>query len=102
MIEPYEGEPNNYGIAVTDKETLYDYGRKAIMGGLAMTVHAIGDKANHDLLDVYEQLRKEEDQTSNFKLQTSKNSKLKTQNFYATAPNICKSFTPTTWRASAN
>ncbi|MEK9162224.1 MAG: amidohydrolase [Chloroflexota bacterium] len=81
MIEPYEGEPNNYGIAVTDKETLYDYGRKAMMGGLAMTVHAIGDKANHDLLDVYEQLRKEEDQTSNFKLQTSKNSKLKTQNF---------------------
>jgi predicted amidohydrolase YtcJ len=60
MIEPYEGEPNNYGIAVTDKETLYDYGRKAMMNGLAMTVHAIGDKANHDLLDVYEQLRADE------------------------------------------
>jgi len=71
MIEPYEGEPHNYGIAVTDKETLYEYGRKAMMNGLAMTVHAIGDKANHDLLDVYEQLRKEESQTSNFKLQTS-------------------------------
>ncbi|MBI5052840.1 MAG: amidohydrolase family protein, partial [Chloroflexi bacterium] len=41
MIEPYEGEPNNYGIAATDKETLYDYGRKAMMNGLAMTVHAI-------------------------------------------------------------
>jgi len=70
MIEPYEGEPNNYGIAVTDKETLYDYGRKAMMGGLAMTVHAIGDKANHDLLDVYEQLRNDESQLpiTNYKL----------------------------------
>jgi len=62
MIEPYDGEADNYGIAVTDKETLYEYGRKAMKGGLAMTVHAIGDKANHDLLDVYEQLRADESQ----------------------------------------
>ncbi len=60
MIEPYDGQPDNYGIVVTDKETLYEYATKAAKHGLAMTVHAIGDKANHDLLDVYETIRGEE------------------------------------------
>jgi hypothetical protein len=60
MIEPYEGEPANYGIVVTDKEELYEHASKAAANGLAMTVHAIGDKANHDLLDVYQTLRGEE------------------------------------------
>jgi predicted amidohydrolase YtcJ len=68
MIEPYEGEPDNYGITVTDKEAVYDYGQRAAKNGLALTVHAIGDKANHDLLDVYEQLRVDE---SNFQPPTS-------------------------------
>ncbi|HLF00682.1 MAG TPA: amidohydrolase [Anaerolineales bacterium] len=60
MIEPYESEPNNYGIVVTDKEEIYERGSLAASNGLALTVHAIGDKANHDLLDVYETLRSEE------------------------------------------
>ena len=60
MIEPYEGEPDNYGIVVTDKEELYEHATQAAANGLAMTVHAIGDKANHDLLDVYTTIRAEE------------------------------------------
>jgi len=60
MIEPYEGEPGNYGIVVTDKEELYEFASRAAANGLAMTVHAIGDKANHDLLDVYTTIRSEE------------------------------------------
>ncbi|MBI3176547.1 MAG: amidohydrolase [Chloroflexi bacterium] len=60
MIEPYEGEPDNYGMTVTDKEEIYERGSLAAKNGLAITVHAIGDKANHDLLDVYESLRAEE------------------------------------------
>jgi predicted amidohydrolase YtcJ len=60
MIEPYDHEPDNYGMVVTDKEALYEYGHLAASHGLALTVHAIGDKANHDLLDVYETLRSEE------------------------------------------
>ncbi len=60
MIEPYEGEPANFGISVTDKEELYDFATQAAQAGLAMTVHAIGDKANHDLLDVYATIRQEE------------------------------------------
>lgn len=60
MIAPYEGEPDNFGIVVTDKEEMLEKAREAAGGGLSLTVHAIGDRANHDVLDVYEQLRREE------------------------------------------
>ncbi len=61
MIAPYEGEPDNVGIVVTDKEEMLERAREAAAGGLSLTVHAIGDRANHDVLDVYEQLRRDED-----------------------------------------
>lgn len=60
MLAPYEGEPGNTGIVITDKETMIEHGRQAVANGLSLTVHAIGDRANHDVLDVYEILRREE------------------------------------------
>lgn len=60
MIEPYEGEPNNYGLVVVDKETMYACASRASAAGLPTTIHAIGDKAVHDVLDIFEALRKEE------------------------------------------
>jgi predicted amidohydrolase YtcJ len=57
MFEPYEGEPENRGIVVTDKEEMMELARRASAAGLSLTVHAIGDRANHDVLDVYEALR---------------------------------------------
>lgn len=60
MFAPYEGEPANAGMALMDKEELFELATRAAAGGLAMTVHAIGDKANHDVLDVYEMLRRAE------------------------------------------
>ncbi len=57
MIEPYENEPNNKGILNMDGEELFEHARKAADVGLSMTVHAIGDKANHEVLNAYEQLR---------------------------------------------
>jgi predicted amidohydrolase YtcJ len=60
MLAPYEGEPANRGIVVTDKEEMYGYASKASASGLSVTVHAIGDRANHDILDVYEAVRREE------------------------------------------
>ena len=60
MIAPYEGEPDNYGIVVTDKEEMWEKASAASANGLSVTVHAIGDKANHDVLDVYEAVRREE------------------------------------------
>jgi predicted amidohydrolase YtcJ len=60
MIEPYEGEPDNYGIIVTDKEEIQEIVSRASAAGLPATVHAIGDRAVHDVLDVYEAVRAEE------------------------------------------
>jgi hypothetical protein len=45
-----------------DGEELFEHARKAADVGLGMTVHAIGDKANHEVLNAYEQLRKYESQ----------------------------------------
>jgi predicted amidohydrolase YtcJ len=60
MFQPYVGEENNRGILNMDSEELFEYGRKAAQVGLPMAVHAIGDRANHEVLDAYEQLRKYE------------------------------------------
>ena len=62
MIAPYENEPGNYGMTVTDKEEMMAYASQASASGLSVTVHAIGDRANHDVLDVYEAVRAEERQ----------------------------------------
>jgi len=57
MFQPYIGEEDNRGILNMDGEELFEYGRKAAHVGLGLTVHAIGDRANHEVLDAYEQLR---------------------------------------------
>jgi predicted amidohydrolase YtcJ len=57
MFQPYIGEEDNRGILNMDGEELFEHGRKAAQVGLALTVHAIGDRANHEVLDAYEQLR---------------------------------------------
>jgi predicted amidohydrolase YtcJ len=60
MIAPYEGEPDNLGIVVTDKEDMADLVSRASAQGLPSTIHAIGDRAVHDVLDVFEAVRQEE------------------------------------------
>lgn len=58
MLNPYENEPDNHGMSFLDEEEFFEHARAAALGGLGMTVHAIGDKANHEMLNGYEQLRK--------------------------------------------
>jgi predicted amidohydrolase YtcJ len=60
MFQPYIGEDDNRGILNMDGEELFEHGRKAAQVGLGLTVHAIGDRANHEVLEAYEQLRKYE------------------------------------------
>jgi predicted amidohydrolase YtcJ len=64
MFQPYEGEPENRGILNMDGEELFEHARRAADVGLSMTVHAIGDKANHEVLNAFEQLRKYETQNN--------------------------------------
>jgi predicted amidohydrolase YtcJ len=57
MFQPYANEPENRGILNMDGEQLFEHCRKAADVGLSMTVHAIGDRANHEVLNAYQQLR---------------------------------------------
>ncbi len=57
MFEPYEGESDNRGMLLVDGEQLLEWSEKAVLGGLKMAVHAIGDRANHEVLNAFEQLR---------------------------------------------
>jgi predicted amidohydrolase YtcJ len=59
MIDPYEGSAANRGISTCDKEEMFEKVRQASAAGLSSTIHAIGDKANHDVLDVFALVRKE-------------------------------------------
>ncbi len=60
MIEPYEGSNGKRGISTLDKEEMFENVRRASAAGLSSTIHAIGDKANHDVLDVFAMVRAEE------------------------------------------
>ncbi len=60
MVDPYEGEPNNTGVVVTDPEVAQDLVNKASRLGLPSTIHAIGDMAVRAVLDIYTAVRAEE------------------------------------------
>jgi predicted amidohydrolase YtcJ len=53
MFEPYLHEPANTGVFVTPLDRLREYIREADQAGLSIAVHAIGDRANAELLDIF-------------------------------------------------
>jgi predicted amidohydrolase YtcJ len=57
MMNPYENEPENRGILMMDAEELYEHGSLAVQNGFSLAVHAIGDLANHEVLNAYQQLQ---------------------------------------------
>ncbi|MGI8907822.1 MAG: amidohydrolase [Candidatus Sumerlaeaceae bacterium] len=63
MQAPYENEPENFGICVCEADEIERITLKANRAGLAMAIHAIGDKAVDNVLRAYEsaqdQLRSE-------------------------------------------
>jgi predicted amidohydrolase YtcJ len=57
MLKPYLNESSNRGILNMDGEHFFELGRQAADVGLSMTGHAIGDRATHEILDGFAQLR---------------------------------------------
>jgi predicted amidohydrolase YtcJ len=57
MLEPFEGESDNCGIAVATAEHLRQVVGKASRAGIAVFIHAIGDRANREVLDAIEASR---------------------------------------------
>ena len=57
MVAPYENTDDDYGILMMEEEELLAIMKKSVDNGLAMTIHAIGDKANHVTINAFEKLR---------------------------------------------
>ena len=57
MLQPFEGEPENRGMLMLDSEEVFEHGSQAVENGISLAVHAIGDRANHEVLDAFSQLR---------------------------------------------
>ncbi|MGD1996388.1 MAG: amidohydrolase [Anaerolineae bacterium] len=64
MLEPYVGEPSNLGILITGQERLEELIRRATAGGLALAMHAIGDRANRMVLEALTAARDAEGMTA--------------------------------------
>jgi predicted amidohydrolase YtcJ len=60
MLQPYEGEAENRGMLLLDAEQIVEFGQQAVANGLPLTIHAIGDRTNHEVVDAFEALRKYE------------------------------------------
>ncbi len=59
MLEAFEDQPDNCGVAVTPPEEIERKARAAAQAGIMVLTHAIGDRAIRDVLDVYAKLRAE-------------------------------------------
>jgi len=59
MLDPFEGAPDQRGLFVNTPEDLYRWISGADKAGLNVMVHAIGDRANRTLLDIYERVTQE-------------------------------------------
>jgi len=60
MLEAFEGSPDSFGLPMGSVEHLREVIAKASRAGIASFVHAIGDRANREVLDAIEAARKAE------------------------------------------
>lgn len=54
LLEPYTDRPDFYGMATLSMDTVLATSRKGLKAGFQVCSHAIGDRANREILDRYE------------------------------------------------
>ncbi len=59
LKEPYSDDKKNKGITITSKEDLFELADKLYSNGFQLNTHAIGDRANEVVLDVYNYVLKD-------------------------------------------
>ena len=59
LLEPYEDDPGNYGFFTTAPDSIYEAARYGLENGWQVCTHAIGDRGNRMMLDMYEKAMKE-------------------------------------------
>src|SRR5262249_52346443 len=53
LLEPYSDDPQNVGLLRTTPDTLELIAQRCLARGYQMCVHAIGDRANREVLDAF-------------------------------------------------
>jgi predicted amidohydrolase YtcJ len=61
MLEPYTDSPSSTGLATVPIESIADTAKIAIDNSVQLCVHAIGDRANRETLDIFEKAFKGRD-----------------------------------------
>jgi len=59
MMQPYENSSNN-GVLLLNQGDILEIGQQAARSGLSLAVHAIGDRANHEMIHGFALLRAHE------------------------------------------
>jgi predicted amidohydrolase YtcJ len=59
MLEDYSDEPGNKGLLTTPPDEVYAQTLAASKAGFQTCIHAIGDRANREVLDVFERVQRE-------------------------------------------
>ena len=59
LLEPYSDDPGNRGLTVTDEQSLKKLVNEALNSGFQVCTHAIGDRGNNIILNVYQAALKE-------------------------------------------
>ncbi|MCL5047143.1 MAG: amidohydrolase [Actinobacteria bacterium] len=57
MLDPYDGMPGYTGLAIHEPGEIRELASRAVEGGLSLAIHAIGDRANREVLDALEAVR---------------------------------------------
>lgn len=59
MLKPYDDDPGNTGLLFHTEEELTGMVKKAESNGYQVNIHAIGDRANHVVLNAFENVQNE-------------------------------------------
>lgn len=59
FFEPFIDAPDDSGLLVNSYDDLYDWALNGDKAGLQVIVHAIGDRANNMMLNIYERIARE-------------------------------------------
>jgi len=57
MLDPYNDDTGNLGMLLMDSTEIIDKGKLAVENGLSLAIHAIGDRANREVLNAIEELK---------------------------------------------
>jgi len=85
LIEPYADKPDFYGQNTTEISTVEDLAKVAYDNNIQLCVHAIGDRANKETLDIIESYSKQSDKNLRWRVEHAQHlSPLDIQRFKST------------------